>query len=185
MILSLTVAFAAGVFTWSLLEYLLHRFSGHERKFAPEFSRQHLMHHADTDYYAPTSRKLAVALPVLTLAGLLAGVPFGPAVGAAYALGFGAFYGFYEVLHRRTHTHAPIGAYGRWARRHHLHHHFRSPKKNHGVTSPLWDIVFRTYDAPQPQLKVPPKQVMDWLLDEQGQVKPPYRDDYVLVAPRK
>ena len=77
------------------------------------------------------------------------------------------------------------GAYGRWARRHHLHHHFASPKKNHGVTSPLWDWVFRTYAAPRPQLKIPPKQVMAWLLDEEGAVKPPYQDDYVLIRPAR
>jgi sterol desaturase/sphingolipid hydroxylase (fatty acid hydroxylase superfamily) len=29
-------------------------------------------------------------------------------------------------------------------RRHHLQHHFGVPHRKFGVTSPLWDVIFRT-----------------------------------------
>ena len=39
----------------------------------------------------------------------------------------------------------PSTRYARWAARHHLHHHFVTPRKNHGVTTPVWDWIFGTY----------------------------------------
>jgi hypothetical protein len=35
---------------------------------------------------------------------------------------------------------------------------------NHGVTTPLWDIVFGTYEEPE-TIRVPKKIVMPWLID--------------------
>jgi sterol desaturase/sphingolipid hydroxylase (fatty acid hydroxylase superfamily) len=78
--------------------------------------------------------------------------------------GLVTFYGVYEWLHRREHTHAGIGAYGRWARRHHFHHHFVDGRRNHGVTTPIWDLVFGTYARPE-RIRVPAKLCMAWLLD--------------------
>lgn len=74
------------------------------------------------------------------------------------------FYCVYEALHRIEHVTAGIGPYGRWARRHHFHHHFVDGKTNHGVTTPLWDLVFGTYRRPG-VIDVPPKLCMRWLLD--------------------
>ena len=48
---------------------------------------------------------------------------------------------------------------------HHLHHHFRNPKANHGVTSPVWDHVFRTAD-PVEVVRVPRKLAPFWLTDD-------------------
>ena len=70
----------------------------------------------------------------------------GPA-GITFAVGFIIMYGTYEVIHRRIHTHAPLNAWGEWARRHHLVHHHVAPKLNHGVTTSLWDHVFGTWKA--------------------------------------
>jgi sterol desaturase/sphingolipid hydroxylase (fatty acid hydroxylase superfamily) len=36
---------------------------------------------------------------------------------------------------------------------------------NHGVTSPIWDVVFGTYQAPG-VIVVPERLAMRWLLDE-------------------
>ena len=79
-----------------------------------------------------------VGVPAVAIAGYH--------LGAAYVAGLVGFYGVYEWLHRREHTHAGIGPYGRWARRHHFHHHFVDGRTNHGVTSPIWDLVFRVED---------------------------------------
>jgi len=72
-----------------------------------------------------------------------------------------------------------VGFYGRWARRHHFYHHFHDPKVNHGVTSPIWDIVFGTYHKPD-VIRVPEKLKMVWLCDETGEVKEPFRAQYEL-----
>ena len=159
------VAVLLGVLTWTLLEYLIHRWMGHDRRFRKTpFGVEHVRHHIEGDYFAPTWKKLIVAvlfagvaiLPAIALAGRDAGI--------AYGVGLVAFYGVYEVLHRREHTHAGIGPYGRWARRHHFHHHFVDGRRNHGVTSPIWDFVFGTYERPS-IIRVPAKLCMVWLRD--------------------
>lgn len=165
MILRAALAAAAGVASWTLLEYLIHRWMGHDRRFRrTPFGVEHIRHHIEGDYFAPTWKKLIVAAvvgaavigPALALAGT--------AAGTAYVGAFLAFYGVYEWLHRRDHTHPGIGPYGRWARRHHFHHHFVDGRTNFGVTSPVWDRVFGTYREPT-LIRVPPKLVMAWLLD--------------------
>ena len=152
------LSFAAGAATWSLAEYSLHRFAGHAprqrksdqkaRLFDGDFGTEHQAHHTDTRYFTPTERKLKTAAVVLAAAGTLGSLAFGPRRALSFAAGFAITYASYEILHRRTHTHAPRGAFGRWARRNHLSHHFSNPGTNHGVTSPLWDFVFGTLRNP-------------------------------------
>ncbi len=186
-----------GGLAWSASEYALHRFVGHGpmrrpeasllKKLTPaglaaEFNAEHVAHHADTTYFAPTPRKLrAAAVAIPALGGLLT-----PFVGArrafSFAVGFAVTYGAYEVLHRRIHTHPPRGPYGRWARRHHLHHHHKTPKQNHGVTSPLFDLVFSTY-APPHRVKVPQAAAPAWMIDRAtGRARPELADDYEIVG---
>jgi len=159
------LALALGVLTWTFLEYVIHRWMGHDRRFRKSpFGVEHIRHHIEGNYFAATWKKLVVAAitapivatPAIALAGITNGL--------LYTLGFLTFYGMYELLHRREHTHAGIGPYGRFVRRHHFHHHFVDGRKNHGVTSPLWDLVFGTYQHPS-QIKVPRKLCMQWLMD--------------------
>lgn len=159
------VAFTLGVLTWSLLEYMIHRWMGHGRRFRGNpFGVEHIRHHIEGNYFAPTWKKLGVAT---IFAGLLIGPAIlvaGLALGTAYVAGLITFYAIYEWLHRREHTHAGIGPYGRFVRRHHFHHHFVDGRKNHGVTTPIWDFVFGTYEAPT-VIRVPAKLCMAWLRD--------------------
>lgn len=163
------LGFGLGVATWSLLEYCIHRWLGHDRRFRGNiFGQEHTRHHSQGDYFAPTWKKLAAAVIALALLGTPAYLIAGTA-GLWYSIGLIGFYGFYELLHRREHTHRGIGPYGRWARRHHFFHHFVDPRSNHGVTSPVWDWVFGTYKAPT-VIPVPEKLKMVWLTDETGDV---------------
>ncbi|MCA9539410.1 MAG: sterol desaturase family protein, partial [Myxococcales bacterium] len=103
--------------------------------------------------------------------------------GVSFAFGFGVVYATYEVIHRRLHTAAPLNAYGRWARRHHFYHHFADARRNHGVTTPLWDHVFRTFSRAE-TLRVPPRLAMDWLLDDAGAIRPQFAAEYHLGGRR-
>jgi sterol desaturase/sphingolipid hydroxylase (fatty acid hydroxylase superfamily) len=176
------VAFIAGVLTWSLLEYLIHRFAGHTRPLVKytSFGREHTAHHSRGDYFAAWWKKVIVTLAfialVLPLASLAADLP----TALAYTGGLIGFYLTYEVLHRLLHVWQGIGPYARWARRHHFHHHFHDPRTNHGVTSPLWDIVFGTWRRAG-RVEVPPKLAMRWLRDPAtGSVYPHLARDYAL-----
>jgi sterol desaturase/sphingolipid hydroxylase (fatty acid hydroxylase superfamily) len=159
------IAALLGVLTWTLLEYLIHRFMGHDRRFRrTPFGVEHIRHHIEGNYFAPTWKKLIAASIVATVVAGPAILVAGTTMGTAYVAGVITFYGIYEWLHRREHTHAGIGPYGRWVRRHHFHHHFVDGRMNHGVTTPLWDFVFGTYEQPT-VIRVPAKLCMAWLLD--------------------
>jgi hypothetical protein len=183
------LSFVAGTLGWSLSEYLLHRFAGHGRLRKRQglwflkpsglfllFQEEHLAHHRDPLYFAPTWKKALATLALLPLLGALASLVIGPAPGLAFGAGFAFTYLAYEVLHRRIHTHPPANAWFAWMRRHHLHHHVRAAT-NHGVTSPLWDVAFATREVAEPvslHVNLAPK----WLTDESGAVRREFASDY-------
>jgi len=165
VIAAVIVAAAAGVLTWTFLEYCIHRWMGHDRRFRKTpFGVEHIRHHAEGDYFAPTWKKMSVAAFAVAILSPPAILIVGAPIGLAYVIGLISFYGVYEWHHRRDHTHPGFGPYGRWARRHHFHHHFVDARTNHGVTTPLWDLAFGTYRKAT-IIKVPPKLAMAWLLD--------------------
>lgn len=171
---------AAGFFLWTLAEYALHCGAGHVWRRNP-FGRQHALHHGDPRYYAPTLYKatagIAVAAALIALGTPLVGLA--PAI--AFTLGFVVHYAGYEVLHRVSHAYPPRTAYGRWVRRNHLAHHCTDPNTNHGVTTPIWDLVFRTYRDPGVVL-LHRRLVPDWMVDEEGQLLPEYAEHYAIRA---
>ena len=101
----------------------------------------------------------------------------------AFTAGLIATYFGYEIAHRRTHTHPPRNRYGRWARRNHMHHHFGAPMGNFGVTTSVWDRIWGTYDEPG-VVTVPRRMAPVWLLDDAGEVKAEYADDYIAKGGR-
>lgn len=178
--LSIVVAIVAGAFAWSFLEYILHRFAGHVARGRNHFSREHLRHHGTPNYFSPLWQKLLSAAVAVPIAGLVWGALAGARAGVAFAIGFGLAYAAYEWLHMRLHTHGPRGVHGRWARRHHFYHHFGDPELNHGVTTPLWDIVFGTY-APVRHVAVPRKRAMPWLVEPDGELRAIHAPEYSLT----
>jgi len=178
--LSLIIYFLSGAFLWTLLEYFLHRFLGHWKKGRNPFTKEHLRHHRETHYFASAYKKAIAAISVVSILAGLLGFIVGLIEGAAFSAGLGMMYMAYEAIHKRAHTHAPVGAYGGWLRKHHFYHHFKDPRKNHGVTSPLWDIVFGTNVMPG-VLMVPRKLALDWLIDKNtGEILPQFSGDYRL-----
>ena len=178
--ISLFIPFFLGVFFWTILEYTLHRFLGHKKHLKNVFTTEHLRHHREGDYFAPAYKKAIAALLVLAISTLILGLIFNWLSAFTFSFGLSLMYGVYEFLHKRAHTHAPFNFYGRWLRKHHFYHHFKNPKKNHGVTSPVWDIVFGTYVKPE-KLRVPQKLVLPWLIDfNSHQILPKFSSDYEL-----
>lgn len=185
--------FIWGGIAWTFAEYLIHKYVGHgprlqpsarwwknlgPRGLAAQFNFEHLAHHADPSYFAATWRKVTAALVAVPLVGGAASLLGGVARGVPFALGFAFSYALYEVLHRRIHSSAPLGRYGRWLRRHHLLHHYRTPRLNFGVTTPLYDVLFRSHAPEAAPLVVPRRTAPKWLVDEAGEVREAYRLDY-------
>jgi hypothetical protein len=172
------IAAVAGAASWSAAEYGLHRFLMHEMKGRGLASKEHLRHHADVTYFSPTSKKLLSAASTTAVVLPVSWALAGRRVATSYTTGLIAMYFGYEVVHRRAHTHPPRGAYSRWVRRSHLHHHFGGPMRNFGVTSPVWDRLLGTYDDPG-VVVVPRRMAPSWLLDADGEVRPELAADYV------
>jgi len=160
-------AFAIGALGWTFSEYCIHRWLGHDRRLLKNpFGAEHQAHHGRGNYFAPWWKKAGAAVAATALLWLPATWIAGAVLGPLFVAGFVSFYLYYEVLHRLEHVHEGFTGYGRWARRHHFHHHFHDPSVNHGVTSPIWDVVFGTY-VPTGVIRVPEKLAPFWLVDPQ------------------
>ena len=178
-------AFMVGVFAWTLLEYLMHRFAFHGGSSKWPGAKVHRRHHTQSDYFVPWWQKAMVALAVIAILVPLLSLAVGMQAGIAGTLGVVAGYLLYEVVHRRAHTHPPRGRFGRWLRKHHFAHHFINPRMAQGVSTPVWDILFGTRLTVD-RVPVPRRMAMCWLLDGNGEIKAAYTRDYELVgaAPR-
>ncbi len=144
--MALLLTAAAGLASWSLIEYLLHRFILHGLQ---PFKRWHLQHHAQ-----PTA---LIGAPTLLSSGLIFVLVFLPAwvlFGAqgAAALTFGVLVGYlsYAIVHHGVHHWRAKGAWlARRKRWHALHHHsdaIHAPSR-YGVSTSFWDRVFATTSA--------------------------------------
>ena len=144
---TLVVAYVLGLLVWSLVEYAAHRGSFHHTPTTPWQVAYgyvvHGIHHA----YPEDSRRWVMPLVVtLPTAGLLYAV-FTLALGRAGVPVFAGFihgYLTYDLLHYFMHRGRMPTPIGRFLRQYHLAHHYKSPDRHFGVSSPLWDVIFRT-----------------------------------------
>ena len=183
--LALALGLPIGVVLWSFMEYALHRFAFHEARGRNYGSREHLRHHGSEDtvlesWYLSWLGVLLLGLGAIPAIGGAVGLH---QVGWGVGIGYVAGYGFYDWIHWRAHRRPIANAYEAAVRRHHFIHHFHAPMKNHGVTTPIWDHVFGTY-VEVDIVRVPRRLAMRWLIDDDGEVRPEYRDTYELRGSR-
>lgn len=142
-----------GLFLWTLAEYLLHRFLFH---FPAKKSWQkrisflfHGIHHEQPRIKTRLVMPPVVSIPMalifyglfwLLFAYILNNSEWFSPVFAGFILG----YIFYDMTHYATHHFRMKKGYFQKVRQHHMYHHFQTPEQRFGVSSPVWDIVFRT-----------------------------------------
>ncbi len=139
-----------GLLFWTLLEYCLHRYLFHwiprNRRVRRFLATLHLRHHGDPRNRDGILVRPRYSFPVsaLVFGGLwLASGDF--AVAAWTMGGIWAGFLYYELVHYRVHLSKRGGGLLGFQRRGHFYHHFVDDEYCFGVTSPLWDWVFRTY----------------------------------------
>ncbi len=139
---------AAGYVAWTLTEYWLHRLFFHLPVKGPISERIYFfVHGVHHDWPWDTTRLVMPPAVSLTLGGLfwlLFRGLFGYEGMYAYYAGFVGGYVIYDTVHYYTHAVAARNPIGKWLRREHLIHHFKSPETRFGVSCPWWDYVFRT-----------------------------------------
>ena len=72
---------------------------------------------------------------------------WGAPLGEPFFAGFVVGYLFYDGTHYYVHHFVPTTRWGKFLRRHHMTHHFADHDGGFGVSSPLWDLIFRTMPA--------------------------------------
>ncbi len=142
---------AGGLFIWTITEYLLHRFIFHFHT-ASDFGKRitfmfHGVHH---DYPNDTKRLVmppSVSIPLATGFFFLFKALLGNIFVAPFFIGFIAGYLFYDISHYAIHHFNMHSKFWLVIKNHHMRHHYQNPEHGFGVSSPLWDIIFRSgYD---------------------------------------
>ena len=168
----LIISLVLGTLTWTLLEYVLHRFLGHVHKGKNFFKSEHTLHHAKLNYFAPFYKKAIAAVIVAAFLIIILNFFTELIYAGSFTFGLIGMYIVYEHTHYRYHTSTPLIPPFIILRKHHFYHHFHNPKMNHGVTTRIWDRVFGTFVRVD-IVKIPKQMTMDWLI-EKGELKPAY-----------
>ena len=148
--LSFALWAAAGLFFWTLLEYVLHRWVFH---FVPSPDSElaqdvhFLIHGVHHDWPHDPDRLVMPPVMSIVLAVVL-GFPIywivGPVFFAPAFAGLVTGYLWYDMTHYAVHHLRQRTEAGNRLRKHHYLHHFKTPEARYGVSTPAWDYVFGT-----------------------------------------
>lgn len=141
------VLFIAGFFSWSLAEYLLHRYVFHFIKDNKLVAAVHFAVHGYHHQEPTDSRRLFMPpVPAAILLSIFWGIFYlaiGPHVWY-FLPGFELGYLVYSLVHYSMHTKKAPSALLKPLWKHHALHHYKYPDRCFGVSSRLWDRIFGT-----------------------------------------
>jgi sterol desaturase/sphingolipid hydroxylase (fatty acid hydroxylase superfamily) len=144
---AVAVLFAAGILIWTLIEYLIHRYIFHHSSQKGWARRFHFIIHGSHHERPKDATRIAttpaITIPLAILFYVLCVLAFGRLAPPVYA-GLAMGYILYETIHYGTHHFALKRGIWRVLKKAHLEHHYHDDHVGFGVSSPLWDYVFRT-----------------------------------------
>lgn len=137
-----------GLLFWTLTEYVLHRFVFHFEPSSKWGQRIHFIFHGVHHDYPNDAMRLvmppSVSIPLATgfyfLFHLVLPAQWVPAFFAAFMSG----YLFYDISHYAMHHFTFKSAFWKRLKQHHMLHHYTDASKGYGVSSALWDKIFRS-----------------------------------------
>jgi len=138
--------FAGGALFWSLFEYIMHRYLFHmiaDSKRAQKFI--YTLHGVHHEYPRDKERLFMPPVPSLIIAAVIFMSMYAVLGWSALSFFPGFLFGYimYGSMHFAIHAFAPPKMMKALWRNHHLHH-YKCPDKGFGVSSVLWDVVFKT-----------------------------------------
>jgi sterol desaturase/sphingolipid hydroxylase (fatty acid hydroxylase superfamily) len=128
-----------GFFVWSISEYIFHRWAYHKNE--SFFAVGHLMHHDAP--LALIGMPWLVNMVFLSVLVALFSLFMGLAPAAFLLSGFWFGHIWYTLVHHGVHHWNFSAKWFKTLRNHHKIHH-KMPDKNLGVTTIIWDRIFRT-----------------------------------------
>ena len=145
--------FLVGFISFTLTEYLIHYFLFHKEitpKTSPRVKFFIFMLHGYHHEYPNDPSRLVMPIIIAWPLGILLGVSFWLVMGSALFFSFysGLLMGYlaYDWIHFYEHHIQPKNKAGLFMRKFHAIHHFVDHNKNFGISTPLWDVVFRKLD---------------------------------------
>lgn len=146
-ILQIAEWFVFGLVFWTFAEYALHRFVFHFTPHGAFMERMHFMFHGVHHDYPMDSRRLvmppAISIPLSALFyWLFVAVVDNRAV--PMWTGFMTGYLFYDMTHYAIHHFQMRSPFWLAIKNHHIKHHFQDSTKGYGVSSPIWDYIWKT-----------------------------------------
>jgi 4-hydroxysphinganine ceramide fatty acyl 2-hydroxylase len=145
---SAALVFLAGMVSWVLVEYLIHRFVFHHKSNSPTIRKIvysiHGVHHAhshDHDkMYVPLIPAIIITLLQLSLYCSMFGLAGFPLLGGVMTM-----HQFYNLIHLAIHNNSsPKNPIIQKLRNNHIKHHKGFGEKCFGVTSTVFDRIFNT-----------------------------------------
>src|SRR5216110_1559265 len=139
--------FLLGMLLWTLFEYLIHRYIFHYEPKTRWGKRLHYIIHGVHHDYPNDARRLvmppSISIPLAFLFYGLFLLIFGRLAPSVFA---GLVFGYvcYDMLHYATHHFPMKRGLWLWLKQYHLRHHYKDDDGGFGISSPLWDYVFRT-----------------------------------------
>jgi sterol desaturase/sphingolipid hydroxylase (fatty acid hydroxylase superfamily) len=137
-----------GLLFWTLTEYVLHRFVFHFEPRSKWGRRIHFIFHGVHHDYPNDAMRLvmppSVSIPLATgfyfLFQAMLPLHYVPGFFAAFMSG----YLFYDISHYAMHHATFKSAFWKRLKQHHMLHHYTDATKGYGVSSALWDKIFRS-----------------------------------------
>lgn len=146
-ILTIIVLFVSGVFIFTLVEYLIHRFLFHFKAETPKQQALKYNIHGVHHHYPKDKDRLAMppvmSLTLATLFFLFFRFLFGD-YGLPIFAGFVSGYSIYLIIHYAVHRYRQPHNFLSFLWKHHSLHHYKSEDSAFSVSNPLWDYVFGT-----------------------------------------
>jgi sterol desaturase/sphingolipid hydroxylase (fatty acid hydroxylase superfamily) len=144
--ITISVSMAGGLLTWTLTEYVLHRFIFHYEPKSKWGQRIHFIFHGVHHDYPNDALRLvmppSVSIPLATGFYFF----FRALLPSIYLDGFFATfligYLFYDISHYAMHHANFKSRFWKKLKHHHMMHHYNDPTKGYGVSSALWDWFF-------------------------------------------
>lgn len=140
--------FASGLLFWTFTEYALHRFVFHFEPSSALGKRIHFLFHGVHHDYPNDEMRLvmppALSIPLATGFYLLFLAVLPNAYVSAFFAAFMSGYLFYDISHYALHHANFKSPFWKKLKQHHMQHHYSDATKGYGVSSSLWDKIFRS-----------------------------------------
>ena len=137
-----------GLAVWTLTEYVMHRFVFHWMPPGKIGERIHFIFHGVHHDYPSDSKRLVmvptVSIPLAALFYFMFRLMLGVEHVAPFFIGFIAGYLFYDMTHYAIHHFNFKSKFWLNLKHHHMLHHYKDMNNGYGVSSKVWDYIFRT-----------------------------------------